>query len=74
MSNEVKQDKQWWHCYIEDGSGEVTEYTATADTPEQAAVLAASGTRIAGDWTVVPGRAVRVKVTDTTVYQAVCTS
>lgn len=58
-----------WHCYL--GAYEsVYAQDVIADSAEQAALLAATATRLAGDWTVVEGTPATVTVTEVQAFQA----
>jgi len=58
-----------FHCYI-DARDTVYSSDVEAETPEGAAILAATEHQIAGTWTVVPGRPVEVHVTVQKKYEA----
>jgi hypothetical protein len=58
-----------YHCYI--GAYEsVYDFDVEAESPEEAAAVAAGRCHISGEWTVIPGEPVRVDVTERRSYEA----
>lgn len=56
-----------YHCYIEHMES-VYSADVEAETPEGAAVIAATKEGIAGAWTIVPGEPVTVTVRESRTY------